>query len=442
MDTIVAISTPIGSGGISIVRMSGDKALDIAFSLFSAKNLQLENIKPRYMYLGDFVYDKLNEKCLMVFFKNPNSYTGEDLIEFQVHGGEYLTQKVLKACLNSGARLAENGEFTKRAFVNGKMSLDNVEGVIDVINATSDLEIKAGYNLMKGKMNQKISDLQKQLTDCIVELDVSLDYPEHDIEYITLEKTAKIISEVEKEINKLLETEKNGQLIKNGINVAIVGKPNAGKSSLLNSLLGEERAIVTSIAGTTRDTLKESIVYKGIKINFIDTAGIRNSTDIVEKIGIERAQESIKNADIVLFVVDNSITLDKEDKEILDLLKDKNYIVVLNKCDIGKSNKIEGVEISALKNENIDIIKEKIIQNVVDNNINNDGIILTNLRQTEALKEAKLFCIKCQDAIKTGFTDIVCMEVREIWNSLGKVTGETENKAIIDNIFAKFCLGK
>lgn len=442
MDTIVAISTPIGSGGISIVRLSGEKALNIAFKLFNAKNINQENIKPRYMYLGDFVYGGLNEKCLMVYFKNPNSYTGEDLIEFQVHGGEFLTEQVLKACLNTGARLAENGEFTKRAFINGKMSLDNVEGVIDVINATSDLEIKAGYNLMKGKMYEKITNLQKRLTDCIVDLDVSLDYPEHDIEYITLEKTEKIILGVEKEIDELLSTENNGRLIKNGINVSIVGKPNAGKSSLLNSLLGEDRAIVTSIAGTTRDTLKESIVYKGMKINFIDTAGIRNSDDVVEKIGIEKALESIKNADIILFVVDNSKEMDNEDKEILNQIKDKNYLVVLNKCDISKQNNLEGVEISAMTGENVETIKEKIMQSVIDNKINNDGIILTNLRQTEALKEAKEFCEKCKDAIKTGFTDIVCMQVRQIWNSLGKVTGETENKAIIDNIFAKFCLGK
>lgn len=442
MDTIVAISTPIGSGGISIVRMSGDKALDIALSVFSAKNLSQENIKPRYMYLGDFKAKELNEKCLMVYFKNPYSYTGEDLVEFQVHGGEYLTEQVLKCLLSSGARLAENGEFTKRAFVNGKMTLDNVEGVVDVINATSDLEIKAGYNLMKGKMYNKITSMQKLLTDTIVDLEVSLDYPEHDIEYITLEKTEKVIENVKGKIEELLATAKQGQLIKNGIQVAIVGKPNAGKSSLLNALLGEERAIVTSIAGTTRDIIKESIVYKGIKVNFIDTAGIRSSSDIVEKIGIEKALESIKGADIILFVVDNSKPLEEEDREILKELEGKNYLVILNKCDISKQNELSGIEVSALNGDNIAQIKDKIVENVVDNKINNQGIILTNLRQIEALKEAREYSLKCLDAIKTGFTDIVCLEVREIWNSLGKVTGETENKAIIDNIFAKFCLGK
>ncbi len=442
MNTIAQISTPLGSGGISVIRVSGKESLQVANKVFSFKKTP-EIIEPRHMYFGTINYEGFTEQCLMVYFKAPFSYTGEDVVEFQCHGGEYLTQQILKACLNAGARLAENGEFTKQAFINGKISLDEAESVIDMINATSDAELKANSKILKGELYKKISQIQKEIMDAIVNLEVSIDYPEHDDEALGVDNLKKVLSNAKDSLIKLEQTANEGQFIRSGINVAIVGKPNVGKSSLLNALLGEERAIVTSIKGTTRDVLRETINYKGLKINFIDTAGIHDSLDEVEKIGIDRAKESITSADIVLAVVDASQKLDAEDKEILDLCKNHKTIIILNKTDISQNKtELSGIEISAKDSVNIQFVKDKIIEMTIKGKIDFSGLIITNQRHLEAIKDALAQIDKTLQECDKQTVDILDLLAKDIWKTLGKITGETENEDIISGIFAKFCLGK
>lgn len=442
MDTIAQISTPLGSGGISVIRVSGKESLNIAQKVFSFKT-NPSKIEPRHMYFGNINYKDFSEQCLMVYFKAPFSFTGEDVVEFQCHGGEYLTRQILSACLDAGARLAENGEFSKQAFINGKISLDEAEGIIDVINATSDAELKANSKMMKGELKAKVENLQNKLMDAIVNLEVSIDYPEHDDEALGVDNLVNVLEEIKQELLKLKETAREGQIINSGINVAIVGKPNVGKSSLLNALIGEDRAIVTSVKGTTRDTLRETITYKGIKINFIDTAGIHDSVDEVEKIGIDRAKESIENAHIVLAVFDGSDSLEKEDQEILELIKPYKVISVLNKTDLSTNKTgLGGIEISALNKQNIEAIKDKILELAVANKIDFSSLIITNQRHIEAIKESIKSIEKLISDCKFQTVDILDMLAKDIWKILGKITGQTENEDIISGIFAKFCLGK
>ncbi len=443
MKTIAQISTPLGSGGIAIVRMSGDKAKNIAFNLFCAKNLDKENIEPRKLYLGKFQLEQATEKCMMVYFKEPYSFTGEDVIEFQIHGGEYLATKVLETLLKNGCNLAENGEFSKRAFINGKMTLNDAESMIDIINATSDAEIKATSLMLSGKFTNKIKEIQNKIKDCLVDLEVSIDYPEHDDEFVSINSIKDLLLSIKSEIAKLIQTHTTGEKIKFGINVAIIGKPNVGKSSLLNCLIGEERAIVTDVKGTTRDVLKETIIYKGLKINFIDTAGIRDSDDVVEKIGIERSKKCIEQSDIVLCVLDASDKLDDEDKKLINLTKNKNVIFVLNKTDKKIILKMDNaILVSASENKNIDEIKEKIIDLAKVNKIDFSQIYITNQRHTEILKQALLDIDDAIVAVKTQTADIVDQQTKKVWSTLGKITGESESESIIDGIFSKFCLGK
>ncbi|MBE7074708.1 MAG: tRNA uridine-5-carboxymethylaminomethyl(34) synthesis GTPase MnmE [Clostridiales bacterium] len=442
MNTIVQISTPLGSGGISVIRMSGKNSLQIANSIFSFKN-KPSVVEPRHMYFGSINYEGFTEQCLMVYFKAPFSYTGEDVVEFQCHGGEYLTSQILNACLKAGATLAENGEFTKQAFINGKISLDEAESVIDMINATSSSELKASSKILKGELFKKINLLQQDIKDAIINLEVSIDYPEHDDETLGIEHLEKVLQNCKNVLLELEKTASQGAIIKSGVNVAIVGKPNVGKSSLLNALLGEERAIVTSIKGTTRDTLKETITYNGIKINFIDTAGIHESIDEVESIGINRSKESIQQADIILAVFDASESLQEEDKQILNLCKDKTVINILNKNDIAQNKTgLCGIEISAKNAININKIKEEILNLAIKGKIDFSGLIITNARHLEAIKSAIEQINNALSACKIQTVDILDLLTKDIWKTLGKITGETENEDIISGIFAKFCLGK
>ncbi len=442
LSTIAQISTPLGSGGISVIRLSGSNSLKIAKSIFEFCKKPFE-ILPRYMYLGKINYDGITEKCLMVYFKAPYSYTGEEVVEFQCHGGERLTQKILEACLNAGATLAQNGEFTQRAFINGKISLDEAEGIIDTINATSDAELKANSKLLKGELFAKVTAMQESIKDAIVNLEVAIDYPEHDDEALGANNLKQVAINVKEQLNQLLQTAGDGKIIKSGINVAIVGKPNAGKSSLLNALIGEDRAIVTSVKGTTRDTIQETIIHNGLKINFIDTAGIHESADEVEKIGIEKSKESIKGANIVLAVVDAHTGITEEDEQILKLLKDSKVIYIINKTDIAKNTTgLKGIEISALNKTNINEIKDQIISLAVSKKIDFSALIITNQRHILALSEAKQKAEQIIDECDNQTIDILDMLAKDLWQTLGKVTGQTENEDIISGIFAKFCLGK
>ena len=437
-DTIVALATPQGSGGIGIIRLSGNKSKSIAEKI--TKN---PNLRPRYAQLIQFNNNSLQDNAILIYFVAPNSYTGEDVVEFQCHGGRYVTDKVIDLCLNNGARLANPGEFTKRAFENGKISLEQAEGIIDIINAETESEAKAGFSLLNGELFKKVDNMQNLLTSKLAEIEVTLDYPEHDIEYETKESIKKSLLSIKQELEKLINTEQTGRIIKDGINVAILGRPNVGKSSILNKLLGYDRAIVTDVAGTTRDTISESIVYKGIKINLIDTAGIRESQDIVEKIGIDKSIQTIDSADIILLILDNSQDLTKEDKNNIELVKDKNVIFVSNKSDLNKKlNFDNSILVSAKDNKNIDKIKDEIYNKVVDKKIISQDIILTNKRHIQLVKEAYNNINNALENIDTVTLDCIALDIKNAWLNLGAITGQVADEKIIDQIFSRFCLGK
>ena len=445
-DIIAAISTPLGKGAISIVRMSGQGCKELAARFFSAKNLNFENLQPRYLYLGGLQIEKgVTEKCFMVYFKAPQSFTGEDMIEFQVHGGVLLTQKVLRLLIENGARLAENGEFSRRAFENGKISLDEAESIIDEINADSESELRASLCLADGRLKNEVVALQNGLTDCLAQIEAALDYPEEDIEESAKDDLFRQIDACNEKVGKFLSDAKNAGYIKNGINVAIVGSPNVGKSSLLNGLVGADRAIVTDIAGTTRDVLNESLTYRGVKLNFIDTAGIRDSADKVEQIGIEKSKAMLEGADVVLWVIDSSREMNEYDRDLQKLLSGRdNVILVKNKYDIAGKNQSAadgGICVSALQNQNLDAVKEAIFQKVISEEIDYSRALLTNERQIETLKNCQEIINQIYQSRDEGM-DVIAMQIKRLWNELGKITGECENEQIIDLIFSKFCLGK
>lgn len=446
--TICAISTPIGVGGISIIRLSGKDSLNIVNKILETP---LINPEPRKMQLKKITANNIKDNAMVVYFKAPFSFTGEDLIEIQCHGGVFLTNEILKALLNNGASLAENGEFTKRAFMNGKISLDKAEGVIDMINAESEEQLKAGYELLNGNLTKKITEMQNILTDILAETDVSIDYPENDIEYTTIEKFNQKTTDLLNEIINIKNTSDTGMIIKNGINIAILGSPNVGKSSLMNALLGYNRAIVTNIAGTTRDTLVESYVYNGIKVNLIDTAGIRESDNEVEKIGINLAKEKLKTADLVLFVLDSTRKISQEEINLFNSISTKKLIVI-NKIDNKNAdfnlnslniNSTKFIEISALENKNIDSLKQLIYDEIINKNIMGNSTIITNIRHKNALENAEK---SLKDALQTLNStqnlELFSIDLSNSYNYLGEITGTTSVENIIDRIFSKFCLGK
>jgi len=447
-DTIIAQATPVGKSGISVIRLSGKNSLAIAKQVFSCPKFK-DEIIPNYMYLGQIDLGTLKDKGFCVYFKQPHSFTGEDVVEFQCHGGIIVADKIINMCLSKGARLAMPGEFSKRAFLNGKMSLDQAEGVVDTINAQSESQLKASNDLTNGFLFKTVKASQDKLTDIISEIEVNLDYPEHDIEYETKENIKEKLQEILNQIDNLLATENKGRLIKSGINVVIIGKTNAGKSSLLNALLNYEQAIVSDIAGTTRDIVTGSIDYKGFVFNFYDTAGIRQTDDTIENLGIERAKKTIDTADIILLVIDCTLPLTNQDKENLNLIKGKKSILVLNKCDLPSKvdvKLLEGLEIlktSAKQRINTEELKQKIYDLVLKNEINSsNSIVLTNTRHVLVLKEAKQLLTQTLNSILDLPLDCTALDVRTIWEKLGEITGQTATEVVIDKIFSKFCLGK
>lgn len=446
MKTIATISTPIGSGAIGIVRMSGDNALQIASKMFVTPNLpSISMAIPNMMYYGELTAGRIKDKCLAVVFKAPRSYTGEDLVEFQCHGGVRLVSEVFRACLDNGACVADKGEFTKRAFLNGKVALSDAEGIIDMINSESVGGINAGYRLAMGGVTGKVNECQQMLLDCVAHLEASLDYPE-EMEEESKQNANTVINKL---INQLVELEKTsiiGGYIKTGITVAIVGQANVGKSSLLNKLLGKERAIVTEIAGTTRDSVEESIEVDGILLRLVDTAGIRDTEDTVEAIGVERSRKIANSSDIVLFVTRADRDMNEEEKQLLEEIQSNSCqkcLIVYNKCDLGLiKHKNKGIAISCKQDKGIEELKKSIVEMFLVKHIDNSCQIITNERHSDALKRAVASLQNAHSSIDEMSTEFTLLDLREAYVALGEITGETASEDIIDRIFSKFCLGK
>ena len=404
MNTIAAISTATGAGGIGIIRMSGNKCFEILKKIFipADKNTNLDEVKGytiKYGYIIDSKTNKKIDEVLVSFFRAPKSYTTENMCEINSHGGIIVERKILEQCLKNGAELAEPGEFTKRAFLNGRIDLSQAESVIDIINAKSEKEEVASFNQLQGNLSKEINIIRDNLLDLMSDIEASIDYPEYDIEETTNEKALQVLENVKEKLIKLENSFENGKILKEGIKTVIVGKPNAGKSSLLNNMLNEERAIVSDYAGTTRDTIEEFINIDGIPLKIIDTAGIRDTEDYVERIGVKKAISLIKDADLVIAIFDNSKEMDEEDYKILEMIKNKKCIILLNKCDLKKNNEEimsyisklnkKAIKASMATKEGIEELYNEISKMFKQNEIDyNNEVIVTNIRHKNLIHKA------------------------------------------------------
>ena len=436
--------------------MSGKNCFEILEKIFNPKKQEnIENIKGYTMKYGYIVEnEKIIDEVLVSYFKEPMSYTTENMCEINSHGGNIVMKKILELCLKNGAELAEPGEFTKRAFLNGRIDLTQAESVIDVINAKSEKEVQTGIKQLEGGLSKEISAIKQEILDVMVNIEVAIDYPEYDVEEVTNNEIMNMLNSVEIKLNKLEKSFDNGKILKEGIKTAIIGKPNAGKSSLLNRILKEDRAIVTEFEGTTRDTIEEYVNINGIPLKLIDTAGIRNAKDEVEKIGIHKSKEIAKNADLIIAIFDASKDLSKEDKEILEIIKGKKVIILLNKIDLQqKLHKKDKefrevtdsiIEISALNNIGIDDVYAEITKLFEINEINLDNdLVITNIRHKNLIHQAVESIKKTKETIQEKMPiDIIAVYIKEILEELGNITGEFVTEDIINEIFSKFCLGK
>ena len=436
--------------------MSGKNCFEILEKIFNPKKKEkIENIKGYTMKYGHIVEkEKIIDEVLVSYFKEPMSYTTENMCEINSHGGNIVMKKILELCLQNGAQLAEPGEFTKRAFLNGRIDLTQAESVIDVINAKSEKEVQAGIKQLEGGLSKEISSIKQEILDVMVNIEVAIDYPEYDVEEVTNQQITDMLDSVEIKLNKLEKSFDNGKILKEGIKTAIIGKPNAGKSSLLNRILKEDRAIVTEFEGTTRDTIEEFVNINGIPLKLIETAGIRNAKDEVEKIGIHKSKEIAKNADLIIAIFDASKPLSKEDKEILEIIKGKKVIILLNKIDLQQTLHKEDkdfkevtesvIEISALNNIGIEDVYAEITKLFEINEINIDNdLVITNIRHKNLIHQAIESIKKTKETIQEKMPiDIVAVYIKQILEDLGNITGEFVTEDIINEIFSKFCLGK
>lgn len=456
-DTICAVATPIGEGGIAIIRISGDKSLEIANRIFIGKNkkdiLQMKTYTMKYGNIIDLDSNEIIDEVILSYMKAPHSYTGENVVEVNCHGGVIATNKVLNQIIKSGARLAEPGEFTKRSFLNGRIDLSQAEAVMDIITAKTDLSMKAAMMQKNGSLSKEIDKLRKNLLNVLALIEYAVDFTEDDEDVIDdnlLIQVKEGINKTITRITELLKSADEGKIIRDGLNVVIVGKPNVGKSSLLNALLKERRAIVTDVPGTTRDIIEEYINLDGIPIRITDTAGIRDTDDTVEKIGVEKSKEKISEADLIILMLDTSRGLDDEDKQIIDAIKDKKYIVLLNKVDLDRklteeivdslTNKIE---ISAKTGIGIEKLKQQIKDLFFNGEIDSESLIISNTRHKEALYRALENCDIALERVNANeYLDLISIYITAAMKALSEITGDELEEDLLNKIFSEFCVGK
>ena len=455
-ETIAAIATGMSNSGIGIIRMSGPEAISIADGIFvsARKNFKLTEAATHTVHYGNIVYeDNIIDEVLIIIMKAPNSYTREDVVEIDCHGGVYVMKKILDILIKSGARTAEPGEFTKRAFLNGRIDLTQAEAVIDIINSKNKYALSNSVKLLNGKSSEQITEIRKDLINNIAYIEAALDDPEH----ISLDNYGdKLLITVDNYIDKvdnLIKTVDNGKIFTQGVKTVIIGKPNAGKSSILNILAGYDRAIVTDIAGTTRDTIEEQINLAGITLNLVDTAGIRNTKDIVEEIGVNKAKELVEEADLILYVVDSSTELDENDYNILNIIKNRKTVILLNKSDldtvtdadsISKIADSKAISVSAKDNTGLDELSETIVKLFASGEIDyNDEVYVSGERNKEALEETLESLKLVKKSINEGLPeDFYTIDLMNAYEQLGKITGESVEDDLVNEIFSKFCMGK
>lgn len=454
-DTIAAIATGMNQGGIGVIRVSGEHAIEIVDSVFIPKKTgkEVKNLKTYTAAYGNIVDEDVIDEVIVLLMKAPASYTKEDVVEIDCHGGLEVMKKILHLLLKKGARLAEPGEFTKRAFLNGRIDLSQAESVMDLISARNELAAKTAISQLKGHLKDKITQLRNELIHNIAFIESALDDPEHYSLDGFSEKLNRILEDMEQQIKHLIMTADDGKMMKEGIKTVILGKPNAGKSSVLNTLMGKERAIVTDVAGTTRDTLEEFISINGIPLNIIDTAGIRKTDDIVEKIGVDKSMKEMEDADLILFIVDSSIPLDENDKQIMSRIKDKQVIILQNKSDLSMVVAKEEINkyldkpvilISAKKNTGFEEFYDILNEMFFHGNLKfNDEIYITNIRHKNALMEALSSIKMAQQSIEDGMPeDFLSIDLMAAYEKLGYIIGESVEDDLVDTIFREFCMGK
>ena len=447
-DTICAIGTLVGESSINLIRISGSESINIVNKIFDRDLTKKESHTITYGFIMD--KDEKVDEVLVSIFKSPKTFTREDVVEINTHGGKTSVNKIMELLLLNGCRMAEPGEFLKRAFLNGRIDLVEAESVSDMITSKTDAARRMSMKGISRELSNRIDDLRSNVLELIANIEVNIDYPEYeDAVVVTCDLVKEKMKYIKDKINEMVDSSKNGLIIKNGLNVAIVGKPNVGKSSILNALLGEEKAIVTNIKGTTRDVVEGSILINGIDVNLYDTAGIRETTEVVESIGIERSIKKIEEADLVLFIIDSSSDFEDEDKKVLESLKDKKVLVVYNKIDIGNKkqkelDKYESIEISSNDKDKVNLLKNKISEIFnLDDITNSDYTYISNVRQISLLKKCLEIVENINEEVENDTpVDLMEINIRLLWETLGEITGNVYKDELLDEIFSKFCLGK
>lgn len=452
-ETIAAISTSLGESGVSIIKISGSEAKQITDRIFKQKNgksfLEAKTFRMHYGHIIDPISQEPIDEVLVSFFSGPKSFTAEDVVEINCHGGRVATESVLNEVYKAGARPAEPGEFTKRAFLNGRIDLSQAEAVIDIIQAKTELSMKSAMRQSEGRLSKEIKEIRASILNILAFIEVTVDFPEEDLEFTTGQEVSAKLGVLIEKVKDLLRTSEEGKILRDGLSLAIIGKPNVGKSSLLNALLMENRAIVTDVPGTTRDIIEEYLNIEGIPIKIMDTAGIRETEDIVEKIGVDRSKGKIDEADLIVFMLDRSRPLDKEDRDIIEYIGDRKSITLLNKSDLDdrllaeELNLDETISISALNGFGINELKKKIKDLFFHGNIEVKDLMVTNHRHKEALMRANEKMIEAKEAVDVGISlDLAAIDISSAWNYFGEITGDTLSEDLIEKIFSDFCIGK